>query len=271
MKITIAGYGTTGQYVEGVFGACHEVTVYDPPKRLGDAADLRDADYVFVCVPTPSLPGGACDTSLVEAVVRLAEPRIAIVCESTVAIGTTQRLIDATGKSIVFVPEYAGESPSHPYRDPRAREFFIYGGYDPAASRVRDLFVTVYPLDAAHTIVDPTTAETVKYMENAFLALKVAFCNEIYDLCERTGADYETARRVWAQDWRIGDSHSVVTAERGFAGACLPKDVDALITTARDAGASLEVMEAARRSNARVRAVAAVAAGAGPATPARPA
>jgi UDPglucose 6-dehydrogenase len=256
VKITIAGYGSIGRYIESVFEQRHEIAAYDPPLDLGDARDLSDTDFVFVCVPTPPRDDGGADTSIVEQVIGLAAPRVAIVCESTVPVGTTQRLIDETGKPLVFVPEYAGESATHPYRNPDAREFFIYGGEPDVAERVRDLFATVYPAGARHFITTPSTAETAKYMENAFLALKVAFCNEFFDLCERTGVDYETARELWLQDWRVGESHTRVTTERGYGGKCLPKDVAAVCATGRELGTVMEIMEAVQRANVRVRAAA---------------
>lgn len=254
MRITIAGYGHVGRFVDSVFGPLHDVAVYDPPQGAGDDSLLREADFVFVCVPTPSLPDGACDTSIVEEIVALAAPRRAIVCESTVAIGTTDRLIRTYGKPLVFVPEYAGGAAEHPYRDPSRRSFFIYGGYEPEASAVRDLFARAYPAVTRHHVVAPAAAETAKYMENAFLALKVAFCNDIYDLCTRLDVDYETVRGLWLEDERIGASHTVVTPERGYGGHCLPKDVAALCALARDLGVPQEVMEAVHRANQRHRA-----------------
>jgi UDPglucose 6-dehydrogenase len=253
MQITIAGYGTIGHYVESVFSPDHEVRIYDPPLGFDDTALLRDTDFVFVCVPTPPLDDGSGDTRLVEEVVALSSPRLAIVCQSTVPVGTTQRLIDRYGRPLVFVPEYAGESADHPFRETASRQFFIYGGYDPAASAVRDLFRSVYPADARHDIVAPGVAEMAKYMENAFLALKVTFCNEFFDLCSSLDLPYGQVRDLWAQDWRIGASHTNVTPERGYAGKCLPKDVAAIIAVAREAGVSLEIMEAAQRVNARLR------------------
>jgi UDPglucose 6-dehydrogenase len=254
MRITIAGYGSIGRYVESVFGTGHQIAPYDPPLGLDNPDHLVDTDFVFVCVPTQPREDGSCDTSLVEEVVRLANPRVAIVCESTVAVGTTERLIRETGKPLVFVPEYAGEDASHPFRDSRARRFFIYGGYDPHASSVRDLFAAAYPGEANHFIVPPTTAEMVKYMENSFLALKVAFCNEFFDLCQGFGVDYEDARTLWLQDWRIGESHTLVTPERGYGGKCLPKDVAAICATGRDSGIPMELMEAVQHANLRHRA-----------------
>ena len=254
MRITIAGYGSIGHYVESVFGAHHVIAPYDPPQGIGSPQDLVDTDFVFICVPTQPREDGSCDTSLVEEVVRLANPRVAIVCESTVAVGTTERLVRDTGKPLVFVPEYAGEDASHPFRDTAARRFFIYGGQEPAVSRVRDLFAAAYPDEANHFVVPPTTAEMVKYMENSFLALKVAFCNEFFDLCQGFGVDYDEARDLWLQDWRIGESHTIVTPERGYGGKCLPKDVAAICATGRESGISMEIMEAVQHANLRHRA-----------------
>ena len=254
MRITIAGYGSIGHYIESVFGRGNQVAVYDPPMGYGCRSDLVDTDFVFICVPTQPREDGTCDTSIVEEVVRLARPRVAIVCESTVAVGTTERLIRETGKPLVFVPEYAGEEAGHPFRDTGARRFFIYGGYEPAASQVRDLYASVYPDEANHFIVPPTTAELVKYMENSFLALKVAFCNEFFDLCDGFGVDYEQARQLWLQDWRIGESHTLVTPERGYGGKCLPKDVAAICATGREAGIPMDLMEAVQHANLRHRA-----------------
>jgi UDPglucose 6-dehydrogenase len=253
MRITIAGYGAIGHYIERVFGRKHEIALYDPPLGLGSPKDLVTTDFVFTCVPTAPNVDGSGDTRIVQEVVSLSDPRIAIVCESTVPVGTTQALIDSTGKPLVFVPEYAGEEEWHPFCDPAARRFVIYGGYDPAASQVRALFETVYPSEANHFIVPPATAEMAKYMENSFLAMKVAFCNEFFDLCKAAGVDWDQARELWLLDWRIGESHTIVTPERGYGGKCLPKDVAAISAIGRHLGAPMEIMEAVQRANARHR------------------
>ena len=253
MKITICGYGSIGSYVEDVFGPSNEITLYDPPKGLGQAIDLKEADFVFICVPTPSKFDGKCDISIVEQLIGEAQPRRAIVCHSTVAVGTTERLIHSYGKPLVYVPEYAGELPDHPYRRIENRDFRIYGGYEPQASYVRSLFEAIPGQRAQHFIVPPTVAEIVKYMENAFLALKVGFCNEFFDLAEAFGVDYEMVRDLWLQDRRINPSHTVVTTERGYGGKCFPKDVAAVCATSREVGVPAEIMEALQRANARHR------------------
>ncbi len=252
MRITIAGYGVVGRYLESVFAPAHEVVLYDPPQGLGRDEDLADCDFVIVAVPTPERPDGAADTSMVEAVVAKAAPRTAIVIESTVPVGTTDRLVRETGKPIVFVPEYAGETEGHPYREMSARTFFIYGGEEAPSKAARNLYAGTFPA-AKHFMVPASTAEMVKYMENAFLATKVAFCNEFFDLCAATGVDYDEARAMWLQDWRIGPSHTVVTPERGYDGRCLPKDVAAVIATGRQLGVPMEILESVQRANARHR------------------
>ncbi len=258
MNITIAGYGNIGQIVETRLEGIADTRIYDPPKGLGRLEDLKDADMVFVAVPTPSLEDGRCDTSIVEQVVAAASPGKAIVCHSTVSIGTTERLINTYGKPVVYVPEYAGESSDHPYRSEGNRAFFIFGGYEPATSEVQALFEQIYGEDRSYFRVPPATAEVVKYMENSFLALKVGFCNEYYDLCQALDIDYDTVRHLWLQDGRISPSHTLVTQERGYGGSCLPKDVAAVCSTGKEVGTPMIIMEAARQANRRHKAAARV-------------
>ena len=88
-------------------------------------------------------------------------------------------------------------------------------------------------------------------MTNAFLAAKVIFCNEMYDIAARCGISYEEAWRLWLADGRIGESHTrVFPDDRGYGGSCFPKDVRALLFTAQSAGLSLHQLEGTQRQNA---------------------
>jgi UDPglucose 6-dehydrogenase len=255
MRIGIAGYGNIGQYVAEVFSSfCEEIVVFDPPKGMGRVDNLDAVDFLFVCVPTPSLPDGACDTSIVEDVVSQAHPRKAIVCHSTVAIGTIDHLINTYDKPIVYVPQYVGESSDHYYRDRKNLDFFIFGGYEPSISEVSALFRIVFGDGPQHVKTAPTTAEIVKYMENAFLAMKVSFCNEFFDVAKTFGVDYEDVRKLWLLDHRVNPSHTEVTEEGGYGGKCLPKDVNALCATAWEFDIPMEIMQAVRLGNERRRA-----------------
>jgi UDPglucose 6-dehydrogenase len=79
-------------------------------------------------------------------------------------------------------------------------------------------------------------AELCKYMENCFLATKVAFVNQFYDIAQAFDVDFSELRELWLVDPRVGSSHSSITTERGFRGRCLPKDVSALVAAMKATG-----------------------------------
>ena len=91
-------------------------------------------------------------------------------------------------------------------------------------------------------------------MENAFLAAKVAFCNEFYDIASAHGIDYNELRELWLLDPRIGRSHTfVLPHSRGFGGRCLPKDLSSIIDSAHRAGVTPALLQGVRSANAAVR------------------
>ena len=99
-------------------------------------------------------------------------------------------------------------------------------------------------------IVDSRTAELAKYMENCFLATKVIFCNEFYDLAEKMGVSYTKLRETWLMDERMGRSHTFVYPDaRGYAGKCLPKYVDALLVQAENQGVDMNVLRSVKSKN----------------------
>ncbi|HET7099806.1 MAG TPA: hypothetical protein VFJ52_01540, partial [Terriglobia bacterium] len=100
-------------------------------------------------------------------------------------------------------------------------------------------------------ITNAKTAELCKYMENAFLATKVAFANQFYDIAQGLGVDYDELRELWLADDRVGRSHTIVTAERGYRGRCLPKDISSIIHVATQSGGA-PLLEAVVRFNDEV-------------------
>jgi UDP-glucose 6-dehydrogenase len=92
-------------------------------------------------------------------------------------------------------------------------------------------------------------------MENAYLAMKVTFCNEFYDIATKFGVDYNEMRELWLQDPRMGRSHTFVFPDdRGYGGKCLPKDVNAIIQAAQAAGYAPQLLAAMADTNAGFRA-----------------
>lgn len=246
-SVAIIGYGAVGRGIHQLFP---EAIIYDEPLCIGDRSAVNDCQYAFVCVPTPSLSDGAADVSIVDFVVNWIESEY-IVLRSTVAIGTTDRLRTETRKKIVFQPEYGpAETPDHPFNDLRKIRWVILGGERADTIGVSDLYKKIFNADIVIYQTNARTAELTKYMENCFLALKVIFCNEFYDLASIMSVDYNELRELWLLDPRIGRSHTfVLPDDRGYGGKCLPKDIAAITHLARDLGYTPTLLDATRAAN----------------------
>ncbi len=243
MNIGIVGFGTVGQALERLFvRGGHRVTSYDKYDGERDSQRCLDAvnsgDLAFVAVPTPfDERTGSCDVSSVrEAVERIAVP---LCIKSTVPPGTTDALIRETGKPIGYSPEYIGEAPGHPWQEADACGFVVLAGDPSVCALVRSAYASSAAGELRYVEVDARAAELAKYMENSFLATKVAFVNQFADLAALAGIDFTTVRDVFLLDPRVGESHTLVTAERGFGGRCLPKDLRSLMAWSGEAQAPL--------------------------------
>lgn len=250
-SVGIVGFGAVGRGMQELFP---NAVIYDEPLGVGTREEINACDFAFVAVPTPQGEDGHCDTSIVEDVVNWIEAGV-IVLRSTVAVGTTDRLRTTTGKRVVFQPEYGpGETPDHPFKNARDIRWIILGGARKDTIAVADLYKTTFNADVALHQTDARTAELTKYMENCYLAMKVAFCNEFFDIAEAVGVDYNELRELWLLDPRITRSHTwVFPDDRGFGGKCLPKDISALIQTAADAGVKATLMQGTVEANRIVR------------------
>jgi len=249
-KVGIIGYGNVGKAVHSLLRAKFDVELYDPPLAIGLDCDQSTWEAAFVCVPTPPAPDGSCDVSIVREAVSVVPASVLLICHSTVAVGTTDILIEERGGNIVFSPEFVGTTPGHLYADLSGLPFLILGGYEPALGRAEDICRLAYGPKTTILKTLPRTAELVKYADNAYLALKVTFFNELYDLAQALSIDFEELRSLLLSDSRVGTSHSLVyPAARGFSGECLPKDASALLAMAVGAGVNLETVSAAVRAN----------------------
>ena len=207
---------------------------------------VKNSDFIFVAVGTPSREDGSADLSYVESAYRSIAENMdgedfkVIVNKSTVPVGTgrwAKRFISQILKERGFEnPERYFEVVSNPefLREGKAVEDFmnpdrvVVGSDDrEVAGKVASLYERLNP---AMIITDLPTAEMIKYASNAFLAAKISFINEIANVCERTGADVTVVARGMGLDHRI--SPHFLNAGVGFGGSCFPKDVKALIHTA---------------------------------------
>ncbi|MCC6236172.1 MAG: hypothetical protein IT299_01210 [Dehalococcoidia bacterium] len=246
-SVAVIGVGAVGRSVAELFPAA---VLYDEPLGMGTREAVSACRFAFVCVPTPSLPDGSCDTSIVERVLEWCESETVVV-RSTVTPGTTERLARRFGRRVVFQPAYGpGSTPDHHYADVRTQRWIILGGPREWTVPVADLYKRAYNSELAIHQTDARTAELTKYMENAFLAMKVAFCNEFFDLAAALEVDYNELRELWLLDERIGRSHTWVHPdERGFGGDCLPKDLAALLQLCASTGVPGQLLRAIEASN----------------------
>ncbi len=210
---------------------------------LGSASAAASAEFSYLCVPTPQGVDGSADLSYIEAAAHEISPVLApesiVVNKSTVPVGSTRLVEQALGRSDVFVvsnPEFLREGSAvtdflHPDR-------VVIGSDDQgAAIRVASLYVGV---PAPLMVTDPASAETIKYASNAFLATKLSFVNAVAALCEAVGADANDVVLGMGYDKRIG--HDFLRPGPGWGGSCFPKDVQALLYIAREAGYDFDLL-----------------------------
>ena len=262
LAVGVIGHGYVGNAVAVGLEPVALVRFHDPG-RAGSTplAELAEADVVFVCVPTPMADDGACDTTIVEAVLAelsAARTRAAVVLKSTVPPGTSERLAARHPElALCFAPEFLRErSGVEDFARP-ARIVLGWPARCPTEARaqVRGLYRRRFP---AVPIVElsATEAELIKYAANAYFAVKVSFANELAELAGALGVAWEPIRAALVLDPRIADDHLRVPGpdgEPGFGGSCLPKDVAALLALAERAGAELPVVASAAAANRRRR------------------
>ena len=210
---------------------------------LGGATAVPDAEFVFLCVPTPQGDDGAADLSYIRAAASEIAPHLppgaVVINKSTVPVGSTKVVERALGRSDVFVvsnPEFLREgSAVHDCLNPD--RIVVGGDDDGACQRVAALYDQ---LDAPVIICDAPSAETIKYASNAFLATKISFVNAIANVCEAVGADVRHVVNGMGHDKRIGQHF--LTPGPGWGGSCFGKDTKALIRLSEDRGYDFDLL-----------------------------
>lgn len=246
MKVGIVGYGHVGKAMHDLF---KDAIIYDEPLGIGIKNDINSCDVAFVCVPTPQSKDGSCDVSIVENVISWIESSV-IILRSTVYVGFTDEMASKYKKEIVFQPEYYGETVAHPFVDLNARTWLTFGGTENGINRAINVYKSVMNSSVAIYQSGAKEAELAKYMENAFFATKVIFCNEFYDIAKGLGVNYNVVRELWLADPRIGPFHTFVYEDnRGYGGSCLPKDMAAIIYQAHSNKIDATLLEAVAKKN----------------------
>ena len=216
---------------------------------------LKDAEFVFIAVGTPSGVDGEADLQYVAASARSIADHIKdgmiIINKSTVPVGTGDWVSDIVKEqnpeagdfSVVSCPEFLREgSAISDFMQPHR---IVVGSLDEdAAEKVARLHL---PLRAPIVVTDLRTAEMIKYASNAFLATKISFINEIANICEELGADVMEVSNGMGFDARIGQSF--LNAGIGYGGSCFPKDVKALAYMAEKSGRHPQLLHSVMEIN----------------------
>lgn len=233
-------------------------------KATVDAREgVMNSDLSLVCVGTPSSDNGALDLTFVERVCRDIGQALAhkdafhvVVVRSTILPGTTEGIVipaleQASGRiagqdfGVCFNPEFLREGTSvYDFYHP---PFTVIGQLDPRSS---ETVASLYKNLAAPLLVVPIkAAEMVKYVSNAFHALKVTFANEIGSLCKQQGIDSHQVMDIFCLDEKLSLSSYYLKPGFAFGGSCLPKDVRALLYLGHHLDLKLPVLEAILPSN----------------------
>lgn len=227
--------------------------------RLSFTTDIEDAVkrslIIFVAVGTPSLPDGTADLRAVMQVARSVAQHMdgyrILVDKSTVPVGTSRKVaavvrqeLSRRGEDfefdVVSNPEFLKEGAA--IEDFMKPDRVVIGCDNVQVRVIMEELYSHFTRNSRPIIVmSPESAEMTKYAANAMLATKISFMNEIANVCERVGADVDDVRNGIGSDSRIG--YRFIFPGIGYGGSCFPKDVKALIQTAKEAGRDATLLE----------------------------
>ena len=265
--IGIIGQGFVGSAIREGLKDYYDLFTYDidESKCTNTHQEVcQKSDILFICVPTPMYKSGQCDTRLLESVVAGVDKECnkeknkpTLVLKSTIPPGTTKRINSITSLDVCFSPEFLTEANS--FDDFKNQTRIIIGG-DPKtkcadAKRVKTMFRKPFP-SIPIVVTKSETAEMVKYFINCFLATKVSFANEMYQICEESNLDFSKVVEYALYDKRIGKSHLSVPGpdgSLGFGGHCFPKDLNAIMFIADSVGINPTVLKAVWEKNLEIR------------------
>ena len=243
MKLGIVGHGFVGTAVDHGFTKDVQKFIVDPKHNSTNTIESLiefKPDATFVAVPTPMLETGECNISILQEVLQKLNKHKGhlVIVKSTVPSYQLQALQEeCVDLKIVYNPEFLTEK-NH-IMDFQKPSMHIFGGINADTDAVEKLY-------KEHSICEPcpvyktdmVTASMVKYCINSFLATKVTFMNEMYDVLRNArGTDWKTFTEIISNDPRIGKTHMKVPGndgQRGYAGSCFPKDTNALAWFARE-------------------------------------
>lgn len=250
--IGVIGLGVVGKAVFCAFGNTFPTVGYDKFGEFSDDASfekLLKCEVIFVCVPTPTVDGVQDRSALDEVMEKLIENNYqGVVCvKCTVVPGTMDKY---GGLKLTHNPEFL--TAAKPYEDFMAQKAVIVSGASVDTQVVASVYNALLPDSVVHEYEDFYVTELAKYYSNCFLAVKVTFANEMYDLCKKLDVDYDAVREATLTQGLVAPNHTKVPGpdgKTGFGLGCFPKDTLALLSYNRDLGLMPYVLAAAIEAN----------------------
>ena len=260
MKVSIIGYGFVGKALCNALVENVEVQKIDPLLNTS-TDDIKEfsPDIIFICVPTPMNENGTQDISILIDIIKSINTfslDSLVVIKSTILPSHVSK-IESMLNSFVYNPEFLREK--HADDDFINSKMIIFGGKDSPARKLSDFYTnSLNCKNNNYVFTDPLSASFVKYIINSFLATKVTFFNEFYELFKSSEAkeDWSRLTEIISIDDRIGKSHMDVPGHdgrHGFGGACLPKDSKAIVKYAEEVKADLKVLKEVIKTNNKIR------------------
>lgn len=234
LNVLIIGYGVVGNNLENEIKSLSPdiIDKYKPEdNKISKSSSEEGYDLAFVCVNTPFIDEKTpCDYSEVINAINENKDKMkedgVFVIKSTILPGTTELIKEETKQNVIFSPEYYG---STQHNNNFEFDFTILAGDRGDCIKVVQALQNVY--DARHRfhITDSKTAELSKYMENSWLATKVSFCSQFFEIAEKEGVSYEELRELFILDPRVNPSHTFIYRDHPYwESHCLDKDVPAI-------------------------------------------
>jgi UDPglucose 6-dehydrogenase len=251
VRVAILGMGPVGQAQKVLFGR-HKLVTYDPvTDDERPDAEIAGCDFAVVAVGTPASHGGHADMSYVRDAVASVPVGLPVLVRSTTPPGSMSWIAASRTGPTCHCAEYLHERPGGGWSKSSDVPFVILGGMAEHRRWFLPVLRDVYPLRDIRQC-ELTESEMAKYAANLYWANRVTFVNELAGICAKFGVSWENVRAAWLADPRVHPSYTRMgNFPPGFGGRCWPKDLQALIAAAREAGYQPEFLEAIQDSNDR--------------------
>ena len=261
MTLGLIGNGFVGNAIYENLKSKYHFLIYDRDHERGNTRNIavvcENSKLIFVALPTPMTESGECDlTILFDVLGKVAKycKNNIVVLKSTVVPGTCEKISKMyPHMNLVFSPEFLTEKNS--INDFRDCSRVIFSGKEEHTKVCEEIFKDIFP-EKEYLHSDWRTAEMVKYFLNTFLATKVSFANEMYQICDSLHIEYNKVLELALKDNRLNKTHFLVPGpdgDFGFGGTCFPKDINALMNLCKEQNVDCGVLSAVWNKNNLVR------------------